>query len=376
MSKMQQQKCPNCTAPVRFDPSSGKLVCDFCGGVFAPEALWEKQEPAEPEKDSPEGEAPQSENRIEGFDFKALLHQAEAKNSTDIPIYSCQSCGAEILVADEAFSLTCPFCRNHVILTNKVSGKLRPDSVIPFKITSEGLLAAVKKYYKGQKYIPKKFFSENKMGKVTGIYVPFWVFSGTAEGELYYSAETSGKSRRVGDYIEKTYKVWRLERGAALAFKDVPVDASEKMDDALMDSIEPFDMSEEKPFDIRYLAGYAADRFDVAAECIVRRAEERMTQTVGLIARAMVGGGYQSVRQTGSNLKADLKARYVLMPVYQFDLEFESKKYSFVVNGQTGKVVGNLPYDGKLMMRARFLRMAMMTGLVLGAAIIRYLMGG
>lgn len=329
MANVREQKCPNCGGPLRFDPKTGKLVCDYCDSQF----------------DVENDKTDDSKDSLEGFDFNSLMSTSNSSDGKDLPIYRCESCGAEIIATTESFSMTCPFCRNNVVLTDKVSGNMRPDGIIPFKITPDVLPDVVRNHYKGMRFLPKNFFSHNTMGNVIGIYVPFWVFNGTAEGTVNYTGEKYEGSYRSGDYITETYDVYKVSREVSMEFKDVPVDASEKMDDDLMDSIEPFDMSECKEFDYGYLAGYAADRFDVPARNIADRAESRMCNTACAIARKQVTGNYSNLSYLGSKLQAKLDAKYILMPIYQFNLEFHDEKFKFVVNGQTGKIIGRLPYD-------------------------------
>ena len=51
-----------------------------------------------------------------------------------------------------------------------------------------------------------------------------------------------------------------------IGFERVPVDGSTKMDDALMESIEPYDLKDAVEFSTAYLSGYFADRYDVDSE--------------------------------------------------------------------------------------------------------------
>lgn len=357
MGPIKEHKCPSCGAAMRFDPKKGKLVCDYCG--------------TEAEiQDVPQSDVP----GLEGFDFDSLSEHATDLNAEALPVYNCESCGAEVIAPAEQAALTCPYCGNNIVLTDKVSGKLRPDGVIPFKLTAKDLPARMTNFYKDKKLLPKNFFSESKMSKITGVYVPFWVFSGRLSGELNYSAE------RVSTYQQGDYEVtdtdhYRLSRNVSVEFSDLPVDASGRIDDALMDSLEPFDMAEAKPFDMRYLAGFTADRFDQAKNDISERAERRMRNTAESAADAQAGYGYDSARRTGGRLSAELQAKYLLLPVYLFDLAHNGKNYSFAVNGQTGKVVGTLPIDGGVSF-SYFLRRAVTVLLgVLGVSAVMYFLG-
>ena len=131
-----------------------------------------------------------------------------------------------------------------------------------------------------------------------------------------------------------------------MTFSDIPLDASEKISDDLMDSILPYDFNEVKDFNYQYLAGFAADRFDVPGKSLQTRAQKRMEDTTKNIAVSKVRTKYTSTSFAGCNLSAsNVDVRYILLPVYTFDITVDNKKYSFAVNGQTGKVVGELPID-------------------------------
>ena len=231
------------------------------------------------------------------------------------------------------------------------------------------------RFYKGKVLLPKRFFSDSTMGNVTGVYVPFWIFSGKIGGKMIYNAHTTSTTRR-GNYEDTTTSNYSLERDVSMEFKDVPVDASGKIKDELMDSLEPFDMNDAKPFDMRYLAGFTADRFDEAKSDIAARAEKRMYTTAANVAAASAGAGFSGVTHRGGKLKLDMDAKYMLLPVYLFDLTFENKKYSFAVNGQTGEVVGEIPTDGKVSLQYFLVRTLGVLAAILGAFIIKYMTGG
>ncbi|MBO4913874.1 MAG: TFIIB-type zinc ribbon-containing protein [Oscillospiraceae bacterium] len=357
MKPIKEQKCPSCGAAMRFDPKQGKLVCDYCGTITDIDA------------------APQEQTGgIEGFDFNSLSAHATDLNADALPVYNCESCGAEVIAAAEQAALTCPYCGNNIVLTDKVSGKLRPDGLIPFKLTAKDLPARMTQFYKNKKLLPRGFFSESKMGKITGVYVPFWVFSGRLFGELNYSAENVSIYQQ-GDYEVTDTDHYRLSRDVSVEFGDLPVDASGRIDDELMDSLEPFDMLEAKDFDMRYLAGFTADRFDQAKNDISARAERRMRNTAESAADRQAGVGYDSSRRIGGRLKAELNAKYLLFPVYLFDLSHRGKNYSFAVNGQTGKVVGTLPIDGGVSFGYFLRRVAVILLGTLGVSAVMYFLG-
>ena len=372
MNPITEQKCPKCGAPMRFDPGSGLLVCDNCGNWITLDEAGKAPEPKQEGTEQPY--IPADTAQIDGLNMDQLLAEATDPDAADLPVYNCVSCGAEVIAPPEQVALTCPYCRNNIVLTNKVSGKLRPDGVIPFKIQSKDLPAAVRRFYRGKKLLPRRFFSEATMGKVTGVYVPFWVFSGKMSGRLYYRGVIA-KTRRSGDYVITDTKYYSLVRDAALDFKDLPVDAGTKMDDRIMDSLEPFDTREAQAFDMRYLAGFTADRFDQTDKDLSERARGRMTSSVQSLTFSQAANGYSKADPRGHSLNADLNARYLLFPVYMFDIYHRGQKYHFAVNGQTGKVVGDLPVDSSVSFSYFLTHAGVVSAAILAFNIIMYLTG-
>ncbi|MCR5204574.1 MAG: hypothetical protein K6E47_05930 [Lachnospiraceae bacterium] len=324
---IKEQKCPNCGGTVRFVPEKGKIVCEFCDSEF---------------------DIQPSQTQIQGFDFKAFYEGVPQDNSGILKVYYCKSCGAEVLAASEEASLTCPYCTNKIVLSDKVSGNLRPNGIIPFKLPKSELKKHLDDFYKDKKLLPKDFFSEGVMEKVTGLYVPFWLFSGSIGGRFYFSC-TKVSSHVSGDYRITETDTYDVVREGVVSFSDIPLDASEKIDDALMDSVLPYDFSEIKDFDYGYLAGFAADRFDVPGKSLQQRAENRMQSTTLGKVKAAVGSQYTSANLKSYELKAtDISVKYIVLPVYTFTINYGSSKFKFAVNGQTGKVVGEVPISKKV----------------------------
>jgi len=369
MEHVAEQKCPGCGAALRFDPEKAKLVCDFCGTEveIAPEA------PAE--KPKPKAKTAGKKAGVSGFNFQDLNEQATDPDAEDLPVYNCISCGAEVIAPREQMALTCPYCGNNIVLTDKITGKLRPDGVIPFKITPRELPQAMNKFYRKKKLMPRGFFTDSTIGQVTGVYVPFWVFSGELSGRLIYRGEQS-ETHRSGSYLITDTHHYQLTRDVGMQFRDVPVDASGRIDDKLMDSLEPFRMEDVQNFDMRYLAGFTADRFDKKKNNIAHRAENRMDSSANAVASTKAGAGYSGVRKTGGALRASLDAKYLLLPVYLFDVDHGGKSYHYAFNGQTGKVVGQVPTD-ELVSRLYFLvRFGAVSAGILLIFFLRYMLGG
>lgn len=323
---LNMHKCPSCGMSLTFNPKTQKLSCSSCGNDFDIEVV-ESIENAEGES-----------TEFDWGDYKKNLTGEDLDNSK---VYICNSCGAQIMVDATTSATVCPYCDSAVILNDRVTENLKPNGIIPFKFEKKDLAATVQKFYKKKPFLPKNFFSENKLENAQGIYVPFWLFDCSIQGEIDFKA-TRTTSYVRGDYRYTTVSHYYLEREGGMSYKMIPVDGSIKMDNDLMDSIEPFDFSEIVDFDDRYLSGYVSDRFDGDPDSEKGRAETRVVNTT--IQTFADDANFLSPVLVSNKMKiVDSSVKYVLLPVYLFNSTYNGKTYRYAVNGQTGKCVGELP---------------------------------
>ncbi|MBO7520051.1 MAG: hypothetical protein J6T73_04660 [Clostridia bacterium] len=327
-SQIVSYKCPACGSPLTYN-TSGKLVCAACSNEFDVEAVEKFSEAA---KESA------------GFDWgdykKAFSAGGEKLENTRV--YVCRFCGAAIETDGTAAATHCPYCDNELILSDQLTGSLKPNAIIPFAVDKNAAIEAVKKHFKGKRLLPGDFGAEHKLGKITGVYVPFWLFDSGIDGNANINA-TRVRHYSDSDYNYTETKHYLVAVDGAMRFERIPVDGSEKMDNDLMDALEPFDYSGLKDFDSAYLSGFLADRFDDDPDESLPRASARMKNSAEAV---FLGCAKEFATATikNSNLNlVDPSVKYVLLPVYLLNLKYKDKNYRFAVNGQTGKVVGELP---------------------------------
>ena len=332
MAQLLHYKCPCCDGAIEFDSSLQKLKCPYCDTEFDVETLASYDEALSAEHGDDMA-----------WDTAAGTEWQEGE-ADSLRSYVCRSCGGEI-VGDETLAATsCPFCGNPVVIPQQFSGMLKPDYVIPFKLDKKAAIAALKKHYMGKRLLPKVFQDENHLDEIKGVYVPFWLFDTDAEAHIRYKAtRVRHWSNSQYNYTETSH--YAVIRAGSLGFERIPVDGSTKMDDALMEAIEPFDFSQAVDFQTAYLAGYLADKYDVDSEQSIERANVRVKNSTEQVFASTVNG-YSSVVPVASNIRLQNgTAKYALYPVWLLNTSWEGKKYTFAMNGQTGKFVGDLPMD-------------------------------
>ena len=347
MAELMEYKCPACGGALEFDPKLQKMKCPYCDSVFAMEELMGKDDqlntdPASGEPMNPEDAVPLPEDSLNWNTNTGTVW--DSSETAGMRVYVCNSCGGEIVGDQTTAATSCPFCGNPVVMMGNFTGALKPDLVIPFKLDKKAAKDALRMHAKSKKMAPKLFSDEQHLDEIKGIYVPYWLFDSSADVQLRFRATRSRAwSDRNYNYVET--EEYLVERGGSIDFEAVPVDGSSKMDDTLMESIEPFDVSEAVPFQTAYLAGYLADKYDVTAEQSVERANQRARKTAETTFAEQVRG-YESVVLDSSSIQLrDSSVRYALYPVWLLNTTWKGNKYTFAMNAQTGKFVGDLPVD-------------------------------
>jgi DNA-directed RNA polymerase subunit RPC12/RpoP len=262
-------------------------------------------------------------------------------------MYNCPSCGAELICDSSTGATSCPYCGNPTVVPGQFTGALKPNYVIPFKVEKDAAIEALKKHYKGKIFLPGTFTSNDHLEEIKGVYVPFWMFDGKGDASATYKASNTSVHRSSNEEIT-TSTIIRVRRGGNMSFEKVPVDASTKMPDDYMDSIEPYDYSELKEFSTAYLPGFLADKYDVTVEECVDRADTRAKKTVSDALLHDASIGYTSCFPRNEYIQLQRgKVHYALLPVWLLNTKWNGKDYLFAMNGQSGKFVGDLPMDKK-----------------------------
>ena len=316
-------KCPSCNAPLKYNPTYNKWKCEYCDSEFTLEDL-KKYNNASSEKNN------------------------QSKDGDDViyDSYRCPDCGAEI-VADENTSATfCIYCGNTAIIKSKLSGKFAPSKIIPFKTTKEDAIENFKSLKKGRPLLPKEFVSQKNIDKITGLYIPFWLFSAVMDGEVKAMGDKITTWSSGNTHYTKT-DVYELTREGSVSFSKVPVDGSKQFDDAIMNTIEPFDYNELVDYNHAYLSGFISEKYDVNSDIAQGDAVNRMaTSALNMFKKTMLS--YSPVRVVKNGIVAkDTAIEYVLLPVWMVNVKYNGKYYLFAMNGQTGEFIGDMPISKK-----------------------------
>lgn len=312
--------CKSCGRPVKFDPVTQKVVCDFCGSSFVPEDIEEYGKDVL-EKIKPE--------------------HIEDDECMDSYVYCCSSCGGQIIINGTEASTGCIFCGAPSVVFSRIIRQKRPEGIIPFKITKEEALDAVKAEFQKGVFIPRKI-KRFKPENVRGIYIPYWVFN----ADHYGSVAVEGSVTEDGDNTKTVY----YARAGLMELHDLPIDASAVLSNESSERLEPFKVSDMVPFDESYLLGFYSDicnaDYNEASEIVRKRAKEMFEDYVKNGVDSEVTPRVLSSFHETEILEDGVC--YAMFPAWFISYRYKGKHNTVLVNGQTGKVVCGVPWNGKL----------------------------
>lgn len=324
-----QHKCPNCGAPLRFDPKSGGLFCDHCQSVVKFE---------------------QSVN-VQEREFDDLVTFQQAKNS-DVTCYRCSNCGAISVAARTALATKCPYCDSPVVIEDSTGSLVKPDTVIPFELTPQEAADQLLKWRKRKYYAPRKFRKHVKENVVKGVFVPAWTFdaetSSDYDGQVGYRRTRT--VRRNGKTYTETYTEWRHVSGVLdKSFDDIVIRANENVPANYFEKLKPFPQAKYRVYDDEYLAGFIADHYSLEPLDAYRQAKQVMERA---IREAIVELHNADVEGT---INLDMHVlqksfKYLLVPVYIAATKYRNKIYNQYVSGvysddekKVSKISGKAP---------------------------------
>ena len=339
-------KCPNCGGGLIFEPNAQKYRCEYCLSDFTQEQLeeiWEKQKEAEA------GDEVQPESEV-GMPSEPQSGQPESETGQPeaAVLYTCPSCGAQI-VTDETTSATfCYYCHNPIVLGGRLEGSFKPDYVIPFRIDRKKAEEIFSQWISHKRFVPEAFYNKKQIETMTGVYFPYWLYGCRVEGQL----KAQGTRLRVwtaGDLRYTETKIYDVDRQGTMDVDHVARGALQKANRELVDSVLPYKMEEKKDFAMGYLSGFLAENRDMEKQQFVQEVQSEVREFALSNLQAQVGD-YSSVQIQQKNVTVSGEEwSYALLPVWTltYNDKARGKIYYFALNGQTGKVCGELPVDNK-----------------------------
>ncbi|MBQ0066202.1 MAG: hypothetical protein KBT48_10610 [Firmicutes bacterium] len=311
-------KCPNCLAALNFDENSQKVVCEYCETAFDVKDVIVKEE------------------KMNKLDTQELIDSGYDVDDAymGLNVYTCTSCGGEIQVNGVEASTFCSFCGQPTVIFDRVQKNLKPKYILPFIVSKEKAEKSVREQ------IAKSFFATKEIKAfqtecMRGIYIPFWLMDVHYDTSMVLKgSHKSGKNTVTSYYYRKAHT----------NFNKITLDASQQLADESSQRLEPYHLDDLKDFHIGYLTGFYADSLDLQAEQLDTLARSRARALAYKEIEKSVPESNISVIREKTDVKVT-KAQYALLPVWFLSFHNREKPYTYLINGQTGKIIGAVEHD-------------------------------
>lgn len=321
MNQTLVYECPACGAGVEFSADKQAFTCDFCRSEFTREELLQ----ANTEEMLRERQAAQEE-------FNAQMNE-----------YQCSNCGAEIIADEHTAAGFCCYCHNPVVLVGRLSGAMLPKRIVPFHYGKDAAKEKFLKFAKKKLFVPKDFFCEEQVERITGIYYPFWITDADSDSVMDAHATRTRVWRRGNvEYTETSN--FAVHRRGNIHFEDITTSAFSEADKRMLEGILPYPSEALEAFSMPYLAGYQAKKRNVEREAVSGEVRQRMENYSTQLLRSTVHG-YSTVSVVSDDIRL-LKSHweYSLLPIWILTYrDRRDKVYTYAMNGHTGKIYGELP---------------------------------
>lgn len=322
----ETNKCASCGARMVFSPIAGKLICEHCGAT----------------KDIESKQAKEVQYR-DVFADNVFTDDEEWTN--ELVSYRCSSCGAVSLMEKYEVATVCPFCHTPNIAIIKDVNTLKPNAIVPFKVSKDASKLYATKWLKKKFFAPSKLKKQIKLESPSGIYFPCWTFDfitlANYKGVLGRTVTRtvgSGKNRRT---VTRT-EYFKVSGSMAYNYDDIIVEASNKITQNEVNKLGNFNTRTAFEYNKDFIAGYTAQRYDKELDIGMSEAKSQVYKDYER--KIMSRHNATSIRTL--NIDIDYKSstfKYCLLPLYISNYAYKYKEYSLMINGTTGKTYGKIP---------------------------------
>lgn len=336
MSATQQYPCSQCGAKLEFAPGSTALTCAYCGTENTIEA---------------------TQQGVVELDYRTYLARVSQEAATaEAQRVKCERCGAETTAPPESTAGTCPFCGAAMVFAAQSSRLIRPQGVLPFKVTRQRAFTEFRQWIRKLWFAPndlKKYAAADS--KLVGVYTPHWTYDSDTttryegqRGEHYYVTErytTTENGRSVTKTRQVRHTRWYPASGqVANRFNDVLVVASNSLPRAYADQLQPWDLGNLVDYADEYLSGFRAESYQVTLAEGFEIAKDVMQETIDETIRRDIGGDEQRISSRDTQY-GGITFKHILLPVWLSAYRYRGKIYRILINARTGEIQGERPYS-------------------------------
>jgi DNA-directed RNA polymerase subunit RPC12/RpoP len=331
--KQRQFPCTQCGADLVFAPGTDSLQCPYCGTANT---------------------IPASGEQVQEQDYLSELAQLSVDQPTvEVLAVHCDVCGAESTLKPNVTATKCPFCGSGIVATGASKKLIKPQSLLPFRITLSDANERFSNWIRGLWFLPTKLKKHTDAAGLDGMYLPCWTYDCITDtqytgqrGDYYWVTETY-TTRINGRNVTQTRQVrkirWSPVSGLVTEpFDDLMVMASNSLPRKQLDRLEPWDLDQLCPYEDEYLSGFVCQSYEINLQDGFESAQQMMQPVIAQAVRQDIGGDEQRIDSMNTQYH-DIRYKHLLLPVWISAYRFQNKVYRFLVNARTGEVQGERP---------------------------------
>lgn len=371
-------RCPKCgSTEIQLRPSTGMLICLFCRHEWAEQAV--------------EGQifAEQPLSELSGTVMGSGASDIDDSTS-EVLTLKCGGCGSEVVVNTAgSMSARCHWCRQVLTVNNQVPNGAVPDAVLPFSLTHEQAVAAIREFAgKRRTFAHREFKAGFTPENVVGVYLPYMVIDGNASSDVWGFGEVLIRSYTRGSGDDKTTyydaDVYQVQRHVDFTVDDLTVESSTEranMDtfvntNNVINAILPFDTKNAVRWNASYLTGYTSEKRDQNIDGMRPVLEQQLMSIARAQVTPSVSNYNRGVRWEHEKLEVHgTRWTSMYLPVWLYSYYHEDRGQKMVhyiaVNGRTGETMGSVPIA-----RGKMLAAAVVIGVVVEALALTALVVG
>lgn len=310
------KKCKNCGYVLSFDPKIQELKCKKCESAV----VFEKS----------------TDYSKHSIDMEKVFEETYTQDS--ITTMHCCNCGAGFKGDRKTMSATCSYCGANLVVDFENKTGIQPDACIPFAFDKIVASAKFKEGIKKKWFLPNRFKKSPPEGSIESVYIPAFTFNCTTNN--IYAGQLVDEYKDSDGDTQYSYK--KISGNEVVYSKDLMVECSEQLTQTTFNAIKPYDTSNAYKFKEEFIMGYSVEYYNRKMEDIknlVKRMVERNIKD-----QILQNYSYDKVDYLHIETKYTFaEYSYIILPTYKVSYKYNNKDYTTFMNGQTGKVGGNLP---------------------------------
>lgn len=290
IGKLYDIHCPSCGAPAYYDIRTRMYNCSYCGNRVGID---------------------RAKSEHKGFREISKKKMRESIKKFTLQKASCTGCGAQVVFETGEAVANCAFCGRSLVRKAFVNPDIIPELIVPFAITPTEAQDILADWCNKNKWKNEARAIREKIQDLKGFYLPYELVRGPVSCSVFRIE--GGSVYDCGGFIDEVF-----------------VNCSKKLDNQLLDAMEPYDLDELQEFDFSYIAGHQVKTGDISEDELIRRIDVEVGEDYKPVIQKTL-----ETKAVGVNVSCKNVLRMpVLLPVYY--LAFDG--YMAAVNGQTGRV--------------------------------------